>query len=194
MPDMSLGMDFLGPIAQAQKMGEEAAAAPGELAHTAATTRYLNAQAGTQEYALEGEKKAAALMASRLGGSPTSGGKTPDPSDFMLGMAQIYSQAGLPAKAEDAMNKVGTLQSHEATARAAQAREEASKIQTGIRLADKFNTLLDGVHDQASWDAANAVVAKVAGRDSPWAAMPYDPAFVKSLKDTAMTAKQKADV
>lgn len=196
MADLDPGGSFLGPIAAAQKMGESAEAAPLDRAHTVATTRYLNAQSGQQEYNLNAEKTAAALMAQRLGGdaSGKGGGKVPNPSDFMLGMAQIYAQAGLPAKAEDAMKSVSQAQSHEATARAADARAESTRVGAAAKVADKAASMLGDVHDQAGWDAFNDTVARVTGKDSPWAAYPYNEGFVKSIQNMATTASQKANL
>ena len=99
-----LGMAFLNPIAAAQEMGikgaqEERAvrAEPSRLAHEAATTRMVGAEAAKMEADAAGQRKEAELLAKHLG-SPSTDGKPPSISGMLLMRSSIADQAGRPRR------------------------------------------------------------------------------------------------
>jgi hypothetical protein len=192
---MDLGLSFLAPIAEQQRMDQSAALAPANLAHQVGLGRLANAQATALETQNVATAKAAALMAQRLGKPPTTPDGSPQTlSGMSLDMAQIFAEAGLPNKAEQAMKTATSAMSHEVALRAQTLREATAKLTGAKQTATIMSNLAADVTDQESWDRANQVYSQVSGKESPFAKMPYDPKFVEMIKDSAITMKQKADM
>ncbi len=191
---MDLGLSFLAPIAEQQRMDQSAALAPANLAHQVGLGRLANAQATATETNNKAMASAAAMMAQQLGEPPSADGKPPSMSSMLMNQAQIFAKAGLPMKAEEAMKTATTAMGHEVAARTATLREATAKLTGAKQTATIMSNLAADVTDQASWERANQVYEQLSGTKSPFANMPYDPKFVSMIQDSATTMKQKADM
>lgn len=189
------GSAFMEPLLQSQALSQRQQLFPAELAQKYAAARYTTAEAKRLETQTAEEEKAAKLMAGLGGESGTVGGGPPSSiSDRMLRMADIYARAGLVTKAQQAYEQASAAKSHEAVAAAAQMRQRLQAIQGRNLQLQKLVPLLNGVHDQASWDAANAGFEKEFGMPSPFEGTPFDAELVKGLKDSAMSDYQKGQL
>jgi len=189
---MDLGLSFLAPIAEQQRMDQSAAMAPAQLAHTAGLGRLANAQASAAETANAANQKAAALMAQRLGSPAPSDGSTPTMSGILMDQARIFAEAGNPNKAEEAMKTATTAMGHEVALRTQLLREKTQSMSGAKQTAAIMSNLAGDVTDQESWERANAVYEKLSGQKSPFANLPYDPKLVSMIQDSATTMAQKA--
>jgi hypothetical protein len=201
-----LGMAFLNPIAEAQRIGsaeaqEErtAAAAPSVLEHTKALSRLATAEAGKMEGDAEVEKRAATMMAQTLGskdlpGSGPKDGKPPKPSDMFLAEAQMYAFAGSPAKAAELLGKASQAAEREQTAEAARVRAQGEQLTQRLKVYEKGNALLGGIKDDATLQQANEDYARVMGRPSPLEGLDYETAkpLVEGYKSKLLNAEQTA--
>lgn len=189
---MDLGAAFLNPIEQTQRIQQQEAMGPAELAHKVATTRMINAEAGTMEYSLQGEKAAAALMAQRMGEGSTAA-KPKSISDMLYMNGEDYAKAGLPNKAVAAMQAAGLAANREAQQRASEARTAAQGLNGNLKIATAAEKLFDGVKDQAGYDAANQAIEQLTGKPSPLPSQ-YDPKLVERLQGAVGSTQKKAEL
>jgi len=204
---MDLGGAFLGSIAQQQQIDQREAMAPALLAHQiglnklqAAQTEHqigltqLNsAQAAQMNAKTAMEQKSAALLSQALGSGLIPGAEA-TMSQRLMGLSNIEAQAGNVVKAGDMMKAASAAQAHEETARAAIVRQGIDQFKSNAARATAIASTLEGVTDQASWDAANARFEQQFQVTSPYKNLPYDPQFVEQLKSAAMTEYEKANV
>lgn len=192
---MDLGGAFLGPIATQQKMEQSEAMAPLLRAHEAATTRLDIAQASNLEEKAKTEKLAGAAMAQALGsgGVGATGGTPSKMSTTLLGMAQIWSSSGSPAKAQEAMKeavaaaRVETDQEKNAETKALHAYTQKKAF------LDMAGQRLQAVRGPEDWDKINSDIERTTGKASPWKDLPYDPFFIMTLQDSLTKSKDQAD-
>ena len=69
---MDLGLSFLAPIAEDQKIQQQALLGPAQLAHTVATTRMLTAESVQMENKAAVDKAVAAKLAESMAGPGTA--------------------------------------------------------------------------------------------------------------------------
>lgn len=69
---------------------------------------------------------------------------------------------------------------------------QKEQLDGSIKKLTLFSSLLDGVHDQASWQQANAMYEMQMKEKNEFAQQPYSPQIVQSLKSASQTALQKA--
>ena len=188
----NIGGAFFQPIADAQRLDIESKLAPAELAQKAASTRFTSAEAEHMELENAVQKKMAALVAQQAAGQAQ--GNPTTISGRLNQLAQSYMEAGDVNKGAAILQQAAQAQSHESTARAADLRGKLSAIKLKNDQFKEVSGLLANVHDQASWDEANANFQRMTGQPSPFADQEYDPKLVQMLKDSSMTAYQKGQL
>lgn len=155
----------------------------------------------SSELALTAQKKMIDLLnhrdtatADRQSGAPPLGGEAetstiPDGLDDLAAMAMA---SGMPQQAAEYASKASTIrnQASEIATRATDSRIKELKL---------IGNLLDNVHDQTSFDQANALYSMTTGHKSPFAGQRYNPGLIDRVrgameneKDKALTAAAKA--
>lgn len=200
MPD--LGGLFMSPVLANQKYLQNESLLPAELAQKLASTRYTSALADKVEMDNASDKRAAELMLRDMGGGgnsgPSGGGDTTSQPASMSGslyhMAKIYAAAGNPKAAAEYTAKASQAAAHEATERAAQARQGLQEFQQTTQEAKTVAGLLNNVNSEESWRAINGpggLFEQEFHKPSPFKDTPYDPQLVDMLKTSTMTAYQR---
>lgn len=189
-----LGTSFMAPLLADQQYQQNQKLMPVELAQKAASTRYTGALADHLETENAADKKVAAFMAQQAASGGGAPGQPQSVSQRLLGLSDLYSQAGQPTKAAQYAQWASSAAAHESTASAAQVRQKFEEFQMNAGMIDKAVKLFGGVKDATSWDEMNAAVEKETGKPSPFANTPYDPKLVDLLKGQATTEFQKQEL
>lgn len=114
-----------------------------------------------------------------------AGDQTEYLASTMDALSTMALKSGLPEQAKDYAVSGSAL------------RKNASEIQTAkinqsLKELNLIGSLMDNVHDEASWRQANAMYQMETGKPTPYARMPYNPQVVSELRDGISTAKDKA--
>lgn len=100
-------------------------------------------------------------------------------------MANLSMQSGLPAQAKDFAVSASTLRKNSVEIQ----KDKTASMITELNL---VGSLMDNVHDQASWQKANAMYEIQTGKPTPYAKMPYSEELVNQLRTGIMSAKDRA--
>lgn len=100
-------------------------------------------------------------------------------------MSEFAMQSGMPTQAADYAKKASDIRKNAATI-------SKEVNQQNIKDLSLVANLMDGVHDQQSWNAANAIFMAETGHESKVAHLPYSPELVQKIKSGAVSAKDKA--
>lgn len=147
-----------------------------------------NQQAALQ---LQEQQKMSQMMA-QAATNPREAAKSP--ADKMEDMAQLALNAGLTASGSKLATDAAGVRLKEAQSRHANAQTFEQQSTAAKAELDTVTRLLQGVNDQASWDAANGLFEQIMGRKSPFQGMEYNPAVVSSLQQSALSLKDKLDL
>lgn len=133
---------------------------------------------------LAGQERMAGMLASGFGGQG-HGGSPEDTAGMMSQLALYAAKAGLPQEAEQYAKTASALQHN-------QAYIKTQALTRQMKESGMYANLLGSVHDQQSWQRANALFTVQTGKQMPWARLPYNPRLVQMLKEGALSAKDKA--
>jgi hypothetical protein len=138
---------------------------------------------------LQSQEKMMAYLSKGFGSAGQAAAGTQSSADqtssMMDTLARYAAASGLPQEAKQYASTASTIRRN-------QAYISTQAITKQIKESDLYANLLDGVHDQQSWIRANAIFAVQTGRQTPWARLPYNPKIVQTLKQGAISAKDKA--
>ena len=116
-------------------------------------------------------------------------GLTGDSTDRMASnldlMANLAMQSGMPEKAKDFAVSASTLRHNSAMI----AKDHTSQVISELNL---VGSLMDNVHDEASWRQANSMYEMQTGKKNPYSQLPYNPTVVEELRKGVMSAKDRA--
>lgn len=136
--------------------------------------------------ALDSQKKMMELMQKSDMGSKSNGTLDTDVLPNALDqMAQMSMQSGLPGQAADFASKAGTLRKNQAAI-------QHQQLQDAIKHLTIAADLVSNVHDEDSWNKANATYEMMTGEESPFKGKPYSPEMVEQIQNGVQTAKDKA--
>lgn len=147
-----------------------------------------NQQAALQ---LQEQQKMSQMMA-QAATNPEEAKKSP--ADRMEGMARMALNAGLTASGSKLATDAAEVRLKEAQSRHANAQTFEQQSAAAKTELNTVSRLLQDVHDQASWDAANGLFEQITGRKSPFQGMEYNPVVVHSLQQSALSLKDKLDL
>lgn len=138
---------------------------------------------------LSAQEKMMSMLSKGFGaaGRNASGNSADGTADMMDTLAQYAASAGLPQEAKQYASTASTIRRN-------QAYISTQALNKQIKESDLFANLLDGVHDQQTWQQANALFTVQTGRQTPFARLPYSPQLVQRLKEGAISAKDKATI
>lgn len=111
---------------------------------------------------------------------------TDDMSQRLLDMSGLAARSGMVKDAGDLANRASEIRERTARTRELQLQDAAKKI-------DLREHLFNGVHDQDTWNAAVMQYEAITGEVTGMRGSPYNPAFVKMMRDQGMSAKEKID-
>lgn len=117
--------------------------------------------------------------------SSIAGDKSDGLADSLDLMANLSMKSGLPAQAKDFAVSASTLRKNAAEIQ----KDKTAGMITELNL---VGSLMDGVHDEASWRQANAMYQMQTGKPTPYAKLPYNPQVVEELRRGIMSAKDRA--
>ena len=148
---------------------------------------------------LQNELKYQQMLQNMPTGQPGQGGV----GNTLMGLAGAALKAGLPqgvqlyTAAVNARAKLGQMGAEQIKAEAAQnnARTNQARMQLTQhqQQANAAYGMLQGVHDQASWEDFATKFARMTG-DQEYLGMPYDPSTVQGIMSEALTAKGQVDM
>lgn len=147
-----------------------------------------NQQAALQ---LQEQQRMSQLMA-QAATNPEEAKKSP--ADKMEDMANLALSAGLTASGSKLATDAAAVRLKEAQTLHANAQTFEQQSLAAKTELDTVTRLLQGVNDQASWDAANGLFEQITGRKSPFKGMEYNPVVVSSLQQSALSLKDKLDL
>lgn len=117
--------------------------------------------------------------------STTPSNQSYDLTDSMNLLATMALKSGMPEQARQYAEAGATL-------RRTTSQVDANQFNQRMKHLSLLSSLMGSVHDQQSWQQANAMFKMQTGQDTPYAQMPYDPQTVEDIKNSTMTAKDKA--
>lgn len=117
--------------------------------------------------------------------SPVAGDQSAQLADSLDMMANLAMRSGNPAQSKDFAVAGSTLRKNAAEI-------QKSKTASMITELNLVGSLMDGVHDEASWKQANAMYQLQTGKPTPYANLPYNPRVVDELRQGIMSAKDRA--
>lgn len=153
---------------------------------------------------LQQEQKFNSLLGSMsTPGGSKDGGQPMNPSDVMMQLASRAIKAGLPqgitlynqaaaAQEKLAQGAAETVRAH-ASQQNANTQQHAQMLKQHQQSLQFMSGLLDGVHDQSTWDQATRAYAQRTG-DGEYVGTPYDPQVINGLKTQALGAKGMVDM
>lgn len=100
-------------------------------------------------------------------------------------MANLAMQSGNPSQAKDFAVAGSTLRHNAAQIQ----KDRSAQMITELNF---LGSLMEGVHDEASWKQANAMYQMQYGKPTPYAQLPYNPRVVEELRNGIMSAKDRA--
>lgn len=100
-------------------------------------------------------------------------------------LAVMAATSGMPEKAREYATAGSTLR-HQASQIA------DTEFKETIKHLDYIGTLMEGVHDEATWRQANAMYQLTMGKPTPYSQLPYNPRVVEELKQGVSSAKDRA--
>jgi hypothetical protein len=108
-------------------------------------------------------------------------------ADTMYQIADAETQVGMVEAAMTHYKEASTMQKQQADIE-----KQAAQVQ-------KYNltlvsNVMEGVHDEKTWNDAMTNIQVMTGHASPYAGKPYSPELVEAIKKATMSAKDKADV
>ena len=143
---------------------------------------------------LQSQQKMLALLSqSDIGqGGSGPGSPPPDPtqksyalSNSTMTLANFAMASGQPEKARQYANAASTISKNASEIQTKQIEGTMKKLQV-------FGSVMDGVHDEQSWQQANAMYQLETGEQSPYGKIPYNAMFVQKLQAGITTAKDRA--
>lgn len=167
----------------------------GKIAMQPAHQRIWEAKASTDELALANERRFQDLMQGYLGAPAAGeGGPTRQPiADRLEDIAGLAIGAGKIKTARELVAGAAQARMRNAIGQRAMTQAELNAAR-----ADRENiVLLEGVlhdsNDEASFQKNRMAYTALTGRPDPFAGVPYHPDIISSLKNTALTTKQRLD-
>lgn len=147
---------------------------------------------------LDNQKQMMAMMQEGMQTGQPQGGQVGAQNPPSSGNSQSYSLAtmmdklsimaatsGMPEKAREYATAGSTLR-HQASQIA------DTEFKETLKKLDYIGSLMEGVHDDATWKQANAMYQLTMGQPTPYAQLPYNPRVVEELKQGVATAKDRA--
>jgi hypothetical protein len=141
---------------------------------------------------LQQEQQRMAQLAQQQNATPGETQKSP--ADQLEDMASLAMKSGLTASGAKLATQAADIRLKQAQMTQAQAGAFNKQATAAKAELDTVDRLLQGVHDQASWDAANSLFSQISGKQSPFAGMEYNPHVVKSLQDSTLSLKDKLEL
>ena len=155
-----------------------------------AQANYTNVLARKQEDEMDRQKKVAAAFArpdtTKPDGTPLTG------AERIFSDAEKLRNLGMPEEAGKLISEGALTASREAATKSAQSKERIDALKGADDVFSSIATFYDGVTDQASFDKANAIVTATTGMPSPLMGQQYSPRLIQQLKQSQMTARQRA--
>lgn len=167
----------------------------GRIAIQPQRQRLLGAQAGTAELKLQQAQtmmdelqKNPGIFNTQQGGP---GGQPMSMAAPYFRMAEIAGRSGDVTTSRQlfAAGTQGLVR--EANAAHARSSMEKDQLNMQLRRMGLLEGILSGAKDQASFDTGNALYFAQTGERSPYAGMQYDPAAIKPLTDSLISAKDR---
>lgn len=142
---------------------------------------------------LQSQKRMMELLQQQLSGGqakpgsapPEAGDSAEEMASIMDLMANLSIRSGMPAQAKDFATAGSTIRHQAAEIQKDRTNQMMTELNT-------ISALMDGVHDQASWQRANAMYQMQFGKPTPYAKLPYNPQVVAELRKGIATAKDRA--
>jgi hypothetical protein len=128
---------------------------------------------------------------SQLAQQEAAQGAGKSPADQLEAMANLALKSGFTASGSKMATDAAGIRLKQAQTIAAGSKSfqaQATAAKTELNMAD---SLLSGVNDQASWDAANSLYESMTGRQSPFKGVPYNPAMIAQLQQATLTMKDR---
>lgn len=110
-----------------------------------------------------------------------------DVADAMDSLTRMAFLSGDAQSAADYASKASTIRNQQSLI---SNRSNATKLKS----LSLYSNLLDGVHDEMSWQQANAMYEMETGQKSEFSQLPYRPEIVDRLKQQSVSAKDKAQI
>lgn len=114
-----------------------------------------------------------------------AGGTSDKLASAMDLMANLSMQSGMLEKAKDFAVAGSTIRHNSATIQ----KDHTASMITELNF---LGSLMDNVHDEASWRQANAMYEMQMGKKNPYAQLPYNPTVVSEIRQGALNAKDRA--
>jgi hypothetical protein len=120
-------------------------------------------------------------------------GPAQDPADQMTSTGLQLIRAGLFKQGADLVNKGSMMESRKAAAQVAQQRAQNLQLDRQITQVGLVASVYENVHDQLSFDSANAYLARM-GIKSPAMGMKYSPDLVAYLRQQAVSVGKQLEL
>ena len=131
-------------------------------------------------------------MMEEFGKGIQGGAKPPQsPAEQMNAIGNAYMRAGLPKQAANMFNTASMLTNREAATSADQAKASLFKIEAMQKHLEQEGQELQGVNDQASFDAFTQRWEQTTGEKAPWEGQPFTPALKDKISERFLTAQQR---
>ena len=160
----------------------------GQVAMQPAQTKLVSAQADLAQEQVDSQRKMTQLMQENQGKFGASLGEQ------FNSLAQIAMKAGLVEEATKLSNAGSLIAQREQQTKNAEIEGRLNTLKSVKAEAELTSQLLGNATDEATWKEGNLKFEITTGRPSPYADLPYDADFVRRLNESAIDAKERADI
>lgn len=143
---------------------------------------------------LESEQRMAAILANQAMGGGKPSGPRASMGDVLDDLARQAAGAGLLTKATTLAKDAALIRSRESIQLNHQVQQNLNRLKAIRENAELDAQIFGGAKSPEDWDAANALYSFQTGRQSPYANVPYSPELIQQLNETALDAKERADL
>lgn len=155
-----------------------------------AQANYTNVLATKQTDEMARQKALAAAFAQP--GKTKPDGTPLTPAEQTFSDADKLRSLGMPEEAAKVTADGALIAARDAAAKASESNARLNAIKGADDALTGIASYFEGVADQASFDKANGIVSAMTGMPSPLMGQQYSPQLIQTLKQSTMTARQKA--